>query len=63
MAVTQTERNKKWANKNKAHASYLSDRSRARSFIRNKATVEDLKELLTLIDEKQKTIQQDEQNS
>lgn len=45
----QTEANKKWQEKNKERAKYLSDRSRARSFIRNKATIEDLDELKELI--------------
>jgi len=37
----QTEANKRWQEKNKARAKYLSARSRARSFIRNQATEED----------------------
>ena len=41
----QTEANKKWQEKNKERAKYLSDRSRARSFIKNKATLEDLEQL------------------
>ena len=45
----QTEANKKWQEKNKERAKYLSDRSRARSFIRNKATLDDIKELEELI--------------
>lgn len=45
----QTEANKKWQEKNKERAKYLSDRSRTRSFIRNKATIEDLDELKELI--------------
>lgn len=45
----QTEANKKWQEKNKERAKYLSDRSRARSFIKNKALLEDLEELEKLI--------------
>ena len=56
MAQTQTEANKKWQEKNKAYATYLSDRSRARSFIRKKATKEDLAELLKLIEEREKEL-------
>lgn len=48
----QNEANKKWQQKNKEHANYLKDRSKARSFIRNKAAEEDLKELLDLINDK-----------
>ena len=40
----QTEANKKWQEKNKERAKYLSDRSRARSFLKNRVTEEDLAE-------------------
>ena len=40
----QTEANKKWQEKNKEKAKYLSDRSRARSFLKNRVTEEDLEE-------------------
>ena len=52
----QTEANKRWQEKNKERAKYLSDRSRARSFIRNKATKEDLEELEQLIAERRKEL-------
>ena len=52
MAVKQTEANKKWQEKNKERAKYLSDRSRARSFIKNLATLEELDEFEKLIEEK-----------
>ena len=52
MAVKQTEANKKWQEKNKERAKYLSDRSRARSFIKNLATLEDLDEFEKLREEK-----------
>lgn len=48
----QTEANKRWQQKNKEYSNYLKDRSKARSFIKNKATEEDLKELLDLIMDK-----------
>lgn len=35
---------KKWQEKNKEKAKYLSDRSRARSFLKNRVTEEDLAE-------------------
>ena len=41
---SQTEANKKWQEKNKERAKYLSDRSRARSFLKNRVTEEDLEE-------------------
>ncbi|MGM0240224.1 hypothetical protein [Enterococcus sp. AZ103] len=53
---SQTEANKRWQEKNKKHASYLSDRSRSRSFIKNKATLEDLDELKSLIIERERVL-------
>lgn len=53
---TQTEANKKWQEKNKARAKYLSDRSRARSFIRNLAQLEDIEEFNVLLDERKKSL-------
>ena len=50
----QQNYNRAWAEKNKAHKNYLSARSSARSFIRNKATAEDLRELQELIQERLK---------
>lgn len=49
----QTEANKKWQEKNRERAKYLSNRSVARSFIKNKATIEDLEELKKLIEERE----------
>lgn len=51
MKYTEAQKNadKKWRENNKEHASYLRSRSSARSFIRNKATLEDLQELEELI--------------
>lgn len=52
----QTIANQKWEKKNGEYASYLKSRSSAKSFIRNKATLDDLKELLKLIDERKNTL-------
>lgn len=52
----QTEANKKWQEKNKARAKYLSDRSRTRSFIKNFSTEEDLTEILNLVEERRKQL-------
>lgn len=49
----QKEKNKKYIENNPEHSRYLRARSSARSFIRTKATLEDLEELKTLIDEKE----------
>lgn len=48
----QMAADKRWAEKNKEHRSYLSGRTSARSFIRNRATHEDLIELEALITER-----------
>ena len=48
---------KRWAEKNPEHRKYLSHRSRARSFIRDAATLEDLDELESMIEEREKELQ------
>ena len=45
----QAEANKRYREKNKEHRNYLSARSASRSFINNKATIDDLTELESLI--------------
>lgn len=55
----QTEANKKWQEKNKEHAKYLSNRSRSRSFIRNQATLEDIEELRALLNEREEKLNND----
>lgn len=52
----QAKYNKAWENKNKEYSSYLKSRSSARSFIRKKATLEDLEELKTLIKEREENL-------
>ncbi|WP_346962563.1 hypothetical protein [Clostridium sp.] len=54
---TQTEANKKWQQKNKEYSNYLKSRSTSRSFIKNKATLEDLEELEKLIDERKEQLE------
>lgn len=46
----QSVANKKWEEKNRERSNYLKVRSTARSFIRNKASKEDLLELKSLIE-------------
>lgn len=53
----QTIANQKWESKNKDYANYLKGRTAARSFIRNKATFEDLAELEQLINERRKQLE------
>ncbi len=55
-AVYDPEAQKRWNEKNKERRSYLSSRSSARSFIRNKATIEDLQELRAMIDAREKEL-------
>ena len=52
----QTEANKRWQEQNKEKAKYLSNRSRARSFIKNQSTLEDLEEFEKLIEERKKAL-------
>ncbi len=52
----QTEANKRWQEKNKEKAKYLSDRSRARNFIKKSAQLEDLEEFQKLIEERRKEL-------
>ena len=46
------EADRKWAEANKEHKRYLTDRTSARRFIRSKAKAEDLDELTALIAER-----------
>ncbi|CAM2771817.1 hypothetical protein [Fructilactobacillus fructivorans] len=45
----RTIANKKWQDKNKQHAKYLSDRSRAKSFLMKQATQDDLSRFSEII--------------
>lgn len=52
----QTEANKRWQEKNRERARYLRNRSAARSFLRNQATLEDIAELEKLMVERKKSL-------
>ena len=58
MALTEAQKraNKKWEEKNREYSNYLTQRRSARSFIRNKATKEDLEDLKKLIEERSKEL-------
>ena len=45
----QWKADKRWREKNREHANYLKNRTSARCFIRNKATLEDIEELKELL--------------
>ena len=59
--LTQTERNKRWQEKNKERTKYLQKRSTARGFIKNHATLEDLEELETLLKERYEALKQNDE--
>lgn len=52
--VTESQKRatKKWEMENREHSNYLKNRSACKCFIRNKATIEDLKELEEMINER-----------
>jgi len=54
MSATEAQKRatKKWNERNREHRNYLNARSVARGFIRNKAKIDDLLELQTLIQNK-----------
>lgn len=53
---SQKKADQRWRENNKEHANYLRARSAARSFIRNKAIIEDLEELESLIRDRKKEL-------
>ncbi|MGY3775827.1 hypothetical protein [Helcococcus sueciensis] len=57
-AVYNPEADKRWNEKNKERRNYLGQRSSARSFIRNRATLEDLEELKLLIREREENLRE-----
>lgn len=52
--TSEAQRNadKRWREKNRDHANYLKNRTSARCFIRNRATLKDIGELEVLIKER-----------
>lgn len=56
VAVYDPAAQKRWNDKNPERRKYLSHRGRARSFIRDVATSEDLEELKLLIAEREKML-------
>lgn len=55
----QTIANQNWEKKNREYASYLKSRSSARSFIRNKASIEDIEEFRDLLKEREELLKQE----
>lgn len=58
MAIKQTEANKKWQEKNKERAKYLSDRSRARNFLKKTVILEDIEEFEEILKERKKELKE-----
>lgn len=52
----QAEANKRWEAKNKEYSNYLKQRTTSRSFIKNKATQEDIEEFRALLEEREKKL-------
>lgn len=53
LSEARIKANKKWDENNKARTNYLKARSAARSFIKNKSTIDDIEELRNLLDERE----------
>ncbi|WP_125772150.1 hypothetical protein [Companilactobacillus furfuricola] len=49
--------NEKWNDNNKERMRYLRSRSSAKSFINNRATMDDIKELRQLLNDREKNIE------
>ncbi len=56
LSEAQKRADAKWRENNKDHANYLRARSAAKSFIKNRATEEDLAELLKLISDRKQVL-------
>ena len=56
MAKSQSDYNKEWESKNREKSNYIKARSSCRSFIKNKATKEDVVELRELLDTREKEL-------
>lgn len=54
LSEAQKRAKQKYREKNKERSNYINDKSKAKSFIKNKATLEDLEELEILIKERRK---------
>ena len=56
--TSEAQRNadKRWREKNRDHANYLRNRTSARRFIRNRATLEDIEELKLLMEEREEAL-------
>ena len=60
LSEAQKRADENWRKNNKDHANYLRSRSAARSFIRTKATIEDINELQQLLEERKTFLENEE---
>lgn len=58
VAVYDPVAQKKWTEKNKERKKYISHKARARSFLRDVATLDDLEEMKSVIAEREKILMQ-----
>ena len=56
----QSIANKKWEDKNKEYSNYLKSRTSARSFINKKATLDDIKKLRKLLEQREEFLKSNE---
>lgn len=57
---SRTKANEKWNENNKERMRYLRSRSSARSFINNRATFDDIKELRELLNARENNLKNDD---
>ena len=59
--TSEAQRNadKRWREKNREYANYLKNRTSARCFIRNRATLEDIEELKVLMKERAEVLKKE----
>ena len=59
--TSEAQRNadKRWREKNRDYANYLKNRTSARCFIRNRATLEDIEELKVLMKERAEVLKKE----
>lgn len=60
LSEAQKRADENWRKNNKDHANYLRSRSAARSFIRTKATLDDIDELKKMIEDRLKFLENEQ---
>lgn len=57
VSESQKKATKKWEQENREHSNYLKNRSACKSFIKNRATIEDIQELEELLNIRKQELQ------